>query len=70
MGYYAYSGKDFTKEDIFTAEEAYLLQDILLYSKEEKVYGFLPKTSISLETSREILRVSNIIREGKRSVLI
>lgn len=66
MGYYAYAGKDYDKEGIFTAEEVYLIQDILLSSKEDKIYGFLPKTSISLETSREILRVINILREGKR----
>ena len=66
MGYYAYTGKDYDKEDIFTAEEAYLIQDILLSSKEDKIYGFLPKTSISLETSKEILRIINILREGKR----
>ena len=66
MGYYAYAGKDYDKEDIFTAEEVYLIHDILLSSKEDKIYGFLPKTSISLETSREILRVINILREGKR----
>ena len=65
MGYYAYTGKDYDKEDIFTAEEAYLIQDILLSSKEDKIYGFLPKTSISLETSKEILRIINILREGK-----
>lgn len=66
MGYYAYTGKDYDKEDIFTAEEAYLIQDILLSSKEDKIYGFLPKTSISIETSKEILRIINILREGKR----
>ena len=66
MGYYAYTGKDYDKVDVFTAEEVYLVQDILLSSKEEKVYGFLPKTSISLETSKEILRIINILREGKR----
>lgn len=66
MGYYAYAGKDYDKEDILTAEEVYLIHDILLSSKEDKIYGFLPKTSISLETSREILRVINILREGKR----
>jgi len=66
MGYYAYAGKDYDKEGIFTAEEVYLIHDILLSSKEDKIYGFLPKTSISLETSREILRVINILREGKR----
>ena len=66
MGYNAYAGKDYDKEGIFTAEEVYLIQDILLSSKEDKIYGFLPKTSISLETSREILRVINILREGKR----
>ena len=57
MGHYAYAGKDYDKEDIMTAEEVYLIHDILLSSKEDKIYGFLPKTSISLETSREILRV-------------
>lgn len=66
MGYYAYAGKDYDKEDILTAEEVYLIHDILLSSKEDKIYGFLPKTSISPETSREILRVINILREGKR----
>ena len=66
MGYYAYAGKDYDKEGIFTAEEVYLIHDILLSSKEDKIYGFLPKTSISLETSREILRVINILREGKK----
>ena len=66
MGYYAYAGNDYDKEDILTAEEVYLIHDILLSSKEDKIYGFLPKTSISLETSREILRVINILREGKR----
>ena len=66
MGHYAYAGKDYDKEDIMTAEEVYLIHDILLSSKEDKIYGFLPKTSISLETSREILRVINILREGKR----
>lgn len=66
MGYYAYAGKGYDKEDILTAEEVYLIHDILLSSKEDKIYGFLPKTSISLETSREILRVINILREGKR----
>ena len=66
MGHYAYAGKGYDKEDILTAEEVYLIHDILLSSKEDKIHGFLPKTSISLETSREILRVINILREGKK----
>lgn len=42
----------------------YALYALLDGGEGEKLYGFLPKSSLSIRTADEILRVMNIVREG------
>lgn len=44
----------------------YALYALLDGGEGEKLYGFLPKSSLSIRTADEILRVMNIVREGKK----